>query len=299
MDIEKKTCSVCKKPFTRQDEVVVCPECGAYHHKSCYQELGHCYFFDRHEELKKESEQKVQSKPKQEETSSEQGNVCNRCGSINPEDGLFCKVCGNSLTGNTEKKDDFSNLFPAAISFSPYAGFSKDETFDGISVEEYARFIGPNTIYFLPRFQSFSKRRFLSFNFCAFLFPSIYFLFRKMIFLGIGYLLLDVASVITDVLLYFHATFLLFGNLNLEYVSAVLSIITMMLSTVSGIFANLLYYRKAKAAIRKAKAQSSDAASLQTAISKAGGVSAKIAALPVVLLFMLMMGITLLLTITM
>ena len=29
-------CAKCGKPFTEDDDVVVCPDCGAPHHRSCY-----------------------------------------------------------------------------------------------------------------------------------------------------------------------------------------------------------------------------------------------------------------------
>lgn len=41
-------CAKCGKPFTEDDDVVVCPDCGAPHHRSCYLELGHCARQDQH-----------------------------------------------------------------------------------------------------------------------------------------------------------------------------------------------------------------------------------------------------------
>ena len=41
-------CAKCGKPFTEDDDVVVCPDCGAPHHRSCYLEEGHCARQDQH-----------------------------------------------------------------------------------------------------------------------------------------------------------------------------------------------------------------------------------------------------------
>ena len=44
MDYTGIKCPVCEKTFTKQDDVVVCPECGAPYHRECYQKEGHCIF---------------------------------------------------------------------------------------------------------------------------------------------------------------------------------------------------------------------------------------------------------------
>ena len=32
----------CGKPLTLQDDIVVCPDCGAPYHRDCYEKLGRC-----------------------------------------------------------------------------------------------------------------------------------------------------------------------------------------------------------------------------------------------------------------
>ena len=41
-------CPVCGQLFTENDDIVACPQCGAPHHRSCWQQEGHCHFDDRH-----------------------------------------------------------------------------------------------------------------------------------------------------------------------------------------------------------------------------------------------------------
>ena len=35
-------CEGCGKPLTLQDDIVVCPDCGAPYHRVCYEKLGQC-----------------------------------------------------------------------------------------------------------------------------------------------------------------------------------------------------------------------------------------------------------------
>ena len=52
MDYTGIKCPVCGKAFTKQDDVVVCPECGAPYHRECYRNTGHCIFLEKHEKGK-------------------------------------------------------------------------------------------------------------------------------------------------------------------------------------------------------------------------------------------------------
>ena len=39
---DNKTCPVCKTPLTDKSDVVVCPICGAPHHRACYMKYNKC-----------------------------------------------------------------------------------------------------------------------------------------------------------------------------------------------------------------------------------------------------------------
>lgn len=34
--------------FPKTEDIVVCPDCGAPHHRECYQRLGHCALIENH-----------------------------------------------------------------------------------------------------------------------------------------------------------------------------------------------------------------------------------------------------------
>ena len=42
MNYKGVSCPVCKQEFKEGDDIVVCPVCGAPHHRACYHQLGHC-----------------------------------------------------------------------------------------------------------------------------------------------------------------------------------------------------------------------------------------------------------------
>ena len=41
-------CEGCGKPLTLQDDIVVCPDCGAPYHRTCYEKLGRCIHSPAH-----------------------------------------------------------------------------------------------------------------------------------------------------------------------------------------------------------------------------------------------------------
>ena len=53
-----KTCPVCKKTFVESDDIVVCPECGTPHHRSCYASIGRCALSSKHGCINKDEEKK-------------------------------------------------------------------------------------------------------------------------------------------------------------------------------------------------------------------------------------------------
>ncbi len=85
-------CPVCGKSFGKDDDIVVCPECGAPYHRECYQKAGHCIYEEKHGTP--EAWQPPASAAKDAEEKR-----CPRCGKPNAPGALFCDHCGMSLTG--------------------------------------------------------------------------------------------------------------------------------------------------------------------------------------------------------
>ena len=194
-------CIVCSEKFNSDDDVVVCPECGTPYHRECYQKEGKCVNDILH--------QKGGSWKPSYDTGSDgsrnQAVVCRFCGSTNPPLTLFCPRCGMPSENIQNESDKAEQRFagmninenpnaynqnanggvqmnPFLINFSdPLCGFNPEEEIEGVKMSELGDFVGTNTHYYLPIFKRMKETgRNISWNFCAMLFPELYFSYRKM-----------------------------------------------------------------------------------------------------------------------
>lgn len=204
MDYIGLKCPVCGKPFTAEDDIVVCPECGAPYHRACYQEAGHCIFEEKHgtpDAWKPQSE---------EEPEAQSGKKCFRCGKINAENALFCDQCGQMLSedaagtpppapgsyvpyGKQTRNDapPYQNPGmpnqpygmpnqPMPFAIDPTGGVRPEEPIEAdINAEDMAKFVQNNPQYYVPAFFNLKRYRRNRFNFAAFLFSGGWMLYRK------------------------------------------------------------------------------------------------------------------------
>lgn len=206
MEFTQYKCPVCNEQFKTGDDIVVCPECGAPHHRECYENNGHCFYEDKHSE--DFSFEETYSKNKGDSESTENGTViCKKCGFENEKTTFYCRKCGfplneqdrqQSNNQNTQNPQNGNNGQPfnqgvppfgfggAGIPFDPMAGIDSEQPIaENVSAGEMSKFVGKNTPYFMivfNRIKNFGSSRF---NFAAFLFSGVYFLYRKMIAVGI------------------------------------------------------------------------------------------------------------------
>ena len=193
-------CPVCNKRFTEDDDIVVCPVCGAPHHRTCYQQLGHCALNDLHIKGHAWEPPHEQQTPGQAPGGSAGGTACPACGAGNPSTGLFCQVCGAPLHRGTQGQPQPQQGQPfSPFGGPPYAaappaqnpyraafgGLNPSEEIDGVSARDLALYVGENSGYFLPRFKQISQGKPVSFNFCALFFNFFYFFYRKMYSVGL------------------------------------------------------------------------------------------------------------------
>ena len=87
-------CPVCKKEFQPEDDVVVCPVCGAPHHRACYQQNGGCALESRHS-----LGQEWQPPRSDNRASANAGAVCPVCGFSLASGAQFCPNCGHKQEG--------------------------------------------------------------------------------------------------------------------------------------------------------------------------------------------------------
>lgn len=297
-------CMVCSEKFTSEDDVVVCPECGTPYHRDCYLKEGECV----NTVLHKNGGTWKPSYDTGSDGTRNQAVVCRFCGNTNPPLTLFCRRCGmpaeniqndsdraeQRFAGININEDAFSynrnanggvQMNPFLINFSdPLCGFNPEEDMGGVKMSELGDFVGTNTHYYLPIFKRMKETgRNISWNFCAMLFPELYFSYRKMPLTALLSMIVRTVANIPQYLVFlsqldgfgalsefasqFNVTSAAFqGVLMIGYV------ICYSFMFVTGLFGNKLYFNSAVKKIKKAKSvQSGD---VRMRIAKKGGTSA-------------------------
>ena len=193
-------CIVCSEKFKDGDDIVVCPECGTPYHRDCYSKNGKCV----NDVLHKTGGSWQPAYDTGRSAEENKTSVCRHCGNVNPPMTLFCPRCGMpsdnirndsdmtkqmyqgmDINENPDAYNANMNSFPMQaylINFSdPLCGFNPDEYVEGVKMADLGDFVGSNTHYYLPIFKRFKETgHTISWNFCAMLFPELYFSYRKM-----------------------------------------------------------------------------------------------------------------------
>lgn len=305
---EGYACPVCGKHFEKDDDVVVCPDCGAPHHRECWKTEGHCHFADTHgtpQQWTKEQVSKAERQP-----SGEQ-NICVNCGHENPTFSEFCSRCGRELQAHEwQAQTPPSSNEP----FAPFGGyneyrpfqaaspaFSDDEDIGGITAKEARFFLGQNVVYYVTKFRKISRSSVgFSWNWAAFLLTPYWLWYRKQRLAGTLVLLFEAAQTL-------FLSYFLYGYLGLsatwtvtEYTAKIdallmnnsylswwmaavlaLSIISFLIRLLFGAFGNYFYYHTAKKRILKLRGLASP-----IALSASGGTSVAYAIIAYVALYL-------------
>lgn len=221
-------CPVCKEIFKDGDDIVVCPECGAPYHRSCYKQTGHCLYEDKHgtDEAWYQKEHEYQKAREKK---------CPRCGIINSADSLFCSKCGQSLSYDsqaqgqapTDTAESYYSPPPppgagsgpgvdptsAPFPFDPMGGVNPKDHIEGIEAGDMAKFVQANTPYYMGRFLNLSAFKRGRFNFAAFIFGGGWFLYRKQYVLGIILTAFQVVAAVASTFLQYYYTIPLMNEL--------------------------------------------------------------------------------------
>lgn len=176
---EGKKCVYCGKTFTENDDIVVCPDCGAPHHRECYKECGKCAQQDLHG-TDDEWVKKNQEKP-----NAIILKVCPSCGAKNNTDAKICTACGKSFqTTSQPNLSEEKSMMESSLSnpnlFATYGTMKEHEEIMGISAKEWASYVGKGSYYYLTNFKAIAAGHRFTFNFGAAVFSFLYFFYRKM-----------------------------------------------------------------------------------------------------------------------
>lgn len=307
------SCPVCEKSFEKSDDVVVCPACGAPHHRDCWKQEGHCHFEESHGTPQQWTKEKVGDTHSAE--SSETQKRCPHCGHENSVFAEFCSHCGKDLQAeewnSTAKAEQ-----PEEPPYPPFGGYGEyrpfhapspdfnipdDTDIDGVTAKEARYFVGQNSQYYVPRFHKMSeKQSSFSWNWAAFLLTPYWLWYRKQRVAGVLILLIEVVRTIIS-------AFFLYGyigfsptmtnaelTVRLEQLSAsdafrrwilvmyLLLFINILIRIFFGAFGNYIYYRLAKKRILKLRGQANPVAIVAT-----GGTSSALAVAAYVVLYLI------------
>ncbi len=264
VDYVGQPCFGCHAVFTKDDDIVVCPECGTPYHRDCYRAAGACTNTALHEtgtswqaekkaEIAAQKRIEKQQEIERQQAERERGDVA---ASVQPE--LYDGVRLNP--------DD------------PCVGLDPAENMDGVSVKEMAAFIASNQFYYLPLFRLMQRTgKKISFNLLSLFCPHLYFANRKM-------WAMTIVTILVNLVLTIPSMMLLMQKMNLAISVDVTTVaftrildlsqlISMVFSFVCCMFSNYLYYRFARKQITRIKGQAKSEQQLYQTLHEAGGTS--------------------------
>lgn len=162
------SCALCHAYLFEEDDVVYCPECGAPHHRECYNSTNRCALEQLHGTDRQYDILKRKSEKRKEE---------------------------NKKSNPTKEESPFGTNFNGNIYIDLLGGVPKDYLLDeNVTANDAKNFVLSNTMRYIPKFAKLGKYNKISWNFLAFLFPCSWFLSRKMYKNGIIVGLLTVIS---------------------------------------------------------------------------------------------------------
>ncbi len=177
---------MCHRPFTEDESVVFCPECGAPHHRDCWKEQGHCFYEAAHG-TDLEWRPKEEQLPEKETTNPQnmpqmvfyvngfamvRCPACHKITRVYHED-TTCNHCGAPIGGVADLPE------PLAVNFAPAE--EEAEPIDGYAAKKFAKMVVQKRGYYLPRFRELKGQgsRIVSWNWAAFLLTPYWLAFRK------------------------------------------------------------------------------------------------------------------------
>lgn len=189
ISVEGQKCPVCGSYIFDNDDLVFCPECGAPHHRDCYEAIGHCAYKDKHgtSEGYNPPKQKKEDVASDEPPFEELKQPCRFCGEMLSPTEKMCHNCGRPQMVGGQAPFGFGG---PTIIIDSMGGVSPNEKIGDVTAGEVRDYVAVNTQRYLPKFKAIKTRNKKTFNWAAFLVPHVWFLYRKMYLPGILFSLL-------------------------------------------------------------------------------------------------------------
>ena len=165
-------CPVCGQPFAETDDVVHCPDCGAPHHRACWEQNGGCVHAGEHAQGFVWHSQGGQD----EGSAPPQTSRCPRCGADCAPDALVCSECGHRfgrIPVGTQRFDYNADFFLRGVDADPA------EDLGGVTVRDAATYVQQRAADYVRKFKAQRDGKKAGWNWAAFLFSPFWFFYRK------------------------------------------------------------------------------------------------------------------------
>ncbi len=262
-------CPVCNRRFVDDEDIVVCPDCGAPHHRECYKDNGACAHIESHDKKYEWHAAAPEPLPVS----------CKNCNATNMPGIEFCEKCGASLLEYEpiEDKEEFkeSEQIPFFTMFTNMINMSSNDHIDGIKVKDWLTYIGTAAPSYLFAFKRMDEtKRKVSFSISALFFGPLYFLYRKMWLWGVlSFLLQAVLSIPSSIVLletlYGIVIPIESGTFNVLYY--ICNILLFATNLAWSFFALYLYRKTAGKAIKKIRAASASQEEFEETLNRRSG----------------------------
>lgn len=280
-------CEGCAKPLTLQDDIVVCPDCGAPYHRSCYEKLGQCLHKPAHaagyEWKFPYQDAELRSCPSCRELTLRSESNCRCCGAVLPPESTS-RPEPSAHTNDSEDFDyeNFYRRFEQTVANPLHrnlrAAFGKDELIDGIPSQDWMDYIGSAAPAYLA---DYSRMRLqgtkVSLSFSALLFGPFYFFYRKAWKPAFAFLAAEILLALPSLISLMQIT----GSSLAPAMSAsalttfshIMTILSFVLTLARGLFGKWLYRKSAAAQIQRIRSQFPDSSQRRAVLAAQGGVS--------------------------
>ena len=283
-------CEGCGEPLTLKDDIVVCPDCGAPYHRTCYEKLGRCIHSPAHaagyEWHFPYQDAELRTCPSCGERTLRTEERCRCCGAVLPPESQCPEPPTQSQPGtDADGRFDYNDLYrqyqqtvEEPTRRNVQAAFGKEELIDGIPYSDWNDYIGKAAPVYLNDYSRMQLQHTkISMCFSALVFGPFYFFYRKAWKPAFGFLaaelLLAAPTFIEMLQLSGSALAPAMSASALTIFARVCSVLSFVLMLVRGMYGKWLYRKSAADHIRRIQSEFPDAQQRQAVLRAQGGVS--------------------------
>lgn len=282
-------CPVCHAKLFEDDDIAVCPDCGAPHHRECWKSIGKCFFSDAHGTDRQWSMPILQPQinPDNQNNAANGANFQNNANTVNNTNNYNNPNNYNPYdqSGRISMMDeDDENARTQALNrILGSEGMNRDDVIDGEKASNLALFVGVNITRYLRVFKNMALTKSKAgWNWVAFFLPQYWLIGRKCYKPGILLIMYDIFTslmlntmegsgygminklneVMADPMLFFQTPSLI--------VLSALGFIGLLIHVLMGAFGDYIYKRHTYGAIKEMRESNQID---EVALMKKGGVN--------------------------